>query len=126
MWALLTEWGQRLAILTGLATPLYGGMVYLKLNPVTESYVTAKIDDVKKDINGVRIDTLDTKRTVLTLARNAFAREQEQLETALATEKNSITITLFKSRLNVVKDEISKIDRRSAALDERIEGMRHE
>ena len=125
-WQSITEWGQRLAVITGIATPIYGGLAYLKLTPVSESYVTEKIELVQRGITAARVDTLETKRVVLGLARNDLVREQQALDGATKTEKNPITSDAFNRRLETIKNEIEQIDRKVQKLDDRIEGMKHD
>lgn len=123
-WSTVTEWGARLTVLTGIAGPVYGGLAYLKLTPVTESYVTSKIEEVRKDITVSRVDTLDTKRVVLGLARSDLVREQQALEGALKTETNPVTIDSFNRRIETIKTMTEQIDRKVQKLDDKIEGLR--
>jgi predicted nucleic acid-binding Zn-ribbon protein len=123
-WSTIQEWGTRLTVLTGIATPVYGGLAYLKLTPVTESYVTSKIEEVRKDIGAARVDTLDTKRVVLGLARSDLVREQQALEGALKTETNAVTLDSFNRRIETIKTQIESIDRKTQKLDDKIETMK--
>lgn len=125
-WAAVTEWGQRLAVITGVVTPVYGGLAYLNLTPVTQSYVTEQIGEVKKDITAGRMDTLDTKRVVLGLARNDLVREQKALEGAVKVEPNPLSRGTFARRLETIKTEIDAIDRKVHRIDNRLEGMTNE
>lgn len=122
--ATLVDYAQKGAAILGIATPIYGGLAYYKLTPVTESYVTAQIEGVQKGIQAGRVDTLDTKRTVMGLARNDLVREQQALELAIKTESNPMTASTFNRRIETIKAEIETLDRKVSKLDERIEGMK--
>lgn len=123
-WTTITEWGGRLTVVTGLATPVYAGLAYLQLTPVTESYVTTQINNVQKSIQAGRVETLDTKRVVLGIARDNLVREQQGLVGALRAEKNPVTLMTFSRRVEQIKAEVDLIDRRLRRLDEKIEGMK--
>jgi len=122
-WSTMTDWGTRLTILTGIATPIYGGLAYLKLTPVTELYVTQKMDEVKGDIRADRLETLDTKRVVLGLARSGLSREQQALEGALRTEQNPVTVDTFNRRIESIKHEIESIDRKTQKINDKIDQL---
>lgn len=113
-----------MAVLTGLATPIYGGLAYLQLTPVTQMYVTAQLENVRKDITFSRVDTLETKRVVMGLARNDLVREKQALEGAVKNEKNSMSLGTWYRRLETINAEIDRLDKSSARLEERIEGMK--
>jgi hypothetical protein len=121
--ATLVDYAQKGAAILGIATPIYGGLAYYKLTPVTESYVTAQIEGVQRGIQAGRVDTLDTKRTVMGLARNDLVREQQALEVPIKTEANPMTVATFGRRIETIKHEIEASTARSK-LDERIEGMK--
>lgn len=120
----LIDWGQKMAAVVGIATPIYGGLAYYKLTPVTEGYVTSQIESVTRGITASRVDTLDTKRTVMGLARNDLVREQQALEQAIKTESNPMTAATFNRRIETIKAEIESLDRKVSKLDDKIEGMK--
>lgn len=124
--ATLVDYAQKGAAILGIATPIYGGLAYYKLTPVTENYVTAQIENVQKGIVLGRVDTLETKKTVMGLARNDLVREQQALEGAIKTETNPMTAGTFNRRIETIKAEIDALDRKVSKLDEKIEGMRTE
>lgn len=123
-WTAIQEWGQRMAVVTGLATPIYGGLAYLQLTPVTQMYVTDQLNNVRKDINYSRVDTLETKRVVIGLARNDLVREKQALEASVKDEKNSFFKGTWYRRLDTITAEIDRLDKQTNRLDERIEGMK--
>lgn len=125
-WGALTEWGGRAAVITGLATPVYGGLAYLQLTPVTESYVTAQIGSVRKDIQAGRIDTLDTKRIVMGLARDRLTAEKQSLEGALKIEKNEVNRSLWGRRIETINRDVETIDRKVHRIDDAIEKMKQQ
>lgn len=122
-WTTLAEWGQRVAIVTGLATPVYGGLSYLQLTPVTQSYVTEQIGSVKKDIAVSRSDTLDTKRVVMGLAKNDLIRERQAIENALKSEKEPVSRSTWGRRLENLNSEIERLDRGITKIDDKIEEL---
>jgi hypothetical protein len=122
--ATLVDYAQKGAAILGIATPIYGGLAYYKLTPVTESYVTAQIETVQKGITGARVDTLETKRTVMGLARSDLTREQLALEGALKIEQNPVALDTFRRRIEIIKQEIENLDRKVIKLDDKIEGLR--
>lgn len=122
--ATLVDYAQKGAAVLGIATPIYGGLAYYKLTPVTENYVTSQIEKVQQGINLGRVDTLETKKTVMALARNDLVREQQALEGALKTETNPMTLSTFNRRIETIKADIESLDRKVTKLDERIDTMR--
>lgn len=116
LWPIATEWGGRLAVLTGLATPIYGGLAYFHLTPVTEGYVSAQISLVRKD-------TLETKRAVLGLARTDLIREREGLTSALTAHPAPDAQQTFTRRLEAISVELNRIDRTVSKLDDTIEDL---
>jgi hypothetical protein len=122
--ATLVDYAQKGAAILGIATPIYGGLAYYKLTPVTENYVTAQIENVQKGIQAGRVDTLDTKRTVMGLARNDLVREQQALDGAVKVETNPMTLATFNRRIETIKQEIEILDRKVQKLDDRIETLR--
>jgi hypothetical protein len=124
-WSTLGDWGQKIALVTGVATPLYAGLDYFQLTPVTQTYVTGQINDIRRDISSSRVDTLETKRAVLGLARNDLIREREGLNGALSLSPSYEHQQTFTRRLEAIGLELSRIDRTVTKLDDTIEDLAH-
>lgn len=87
-------------------------------------YLTEQLTTVRKEINFSRVDTLDTKRVVLSLARNDLVREKQALEGAVQNETNAMSKGTWYRRLETITAEIERLDRQATRLEERIEGMK--
>jgi hypothetical protein len=122
-WPIIVEWGQRAAAVLGVATPVYTGLSYLNLTPVTERYVTSQLANVRKDIEASRVDTLDTRKTVMGLAKNDLLRERQALETAIKIEKNPLSKGTWYRRLETINTEIDRLDKGVTRIEEKIEEL---